>query len=92
MGQVDNQVLQLRQPDLFWREIDGDIVALDGRSWEYLTVNEAGRMLWERLVAGATRTELIDRLIDSYGIEDETAQVDVDSFLAELQAKGLLSQ
>ena len=47
--------LRLRTEDLEWREIDSDIVILDGREATYLTLNGSGALLWRLLATDATR-------------------------------------
>ena len=47
--------LQLRNTELTWRAIEGEVVALDlGRS-NYLAVNRSGAVLWDALVGGTDR-------------------------------------
>jgi hypothetical protein len=81
---------RLRGDQLEWREIEGEIVALDARSSEYLAVNRTGTVLWPSLVAGATRDELVARLAGAFEVGEETAGRDVDAFLAVLAERGLL--
>jgi hypothetical protein len=50
---------RLRTNDLEWREIDSDIVILDGRDATYLTLNGSGALLWRRLAGAAARDELL---------------------------------
>ena len=82
--------MRLRTSDLSWREIDGEVVAIDVATSAYLSSNPAGALLWQMLSDGATRAELATRLVDEYGIELERAETDVDAFLAELARRGLL--
>ena len=82
--------LRLRTYDLEWRDIDSDIVILDGRDATYLTLNGSGALLWRRLVASATRDELVDALLETYEVDHPTAAADTDAFLAALSAQGLL--
>jgi len=83
--------LKLRSEDLEWREIDGEVVALDTRRAEYLAVDGSGTALWHALDGGATRQQLIDSLVVRYGIAGDRAAADVDAFIAQLEAKELLS-
>jgi coenzyme PQQ synthesis protein D (PqqD) len=83
--------LQLRTRDLSWRELDGEIVALDGGRSLYVATNPTGTLLWRKLVAGTTRDELVDDLVASFAVAREKAAVDVDRFVADLRANGLLS-
>jgi hypothetical protein len=84
-------MLQLRMTDLDWREIDQDIVILDGRDASYLTLNGSGALLWRTLAEGATRDELISTLLARYQVDATTAGADTDAFLDSLHERGFLS-
>jgi hypothetical protein len=84
--------LRLREADLDWREVEGELVALDLRESRYLAINRTGRVLWSALAEGATRDELIERLVGAFGIERARAAADVDAFTTELESRGLLVQ
>lgn len=74
-----------------WCEVGDDVVALDDRAVNYVSTNGTGGRLWKALVDGATRDALIQDLVDAYGIDAKQAGDDVDRFLADLTAAGLLS-
>jgi hypothetical protein len=83
--------LCLRERDLDWREIDNEIVALDGQGSVYFSVSGSAAIVW-RLLAGSTnRDHLITALTERYGIHPDQATGDVDAFLAELSERGLLA-
>jgi hypothetical protein len=86
----DDEQLRLRQEQVVWRRVEGQVVALDMGSYHYLTVNEAGNALWNALDHGSTHAELVDRLVEEFGVDRERAAADVDVFLANLRARGLL--
>lgn len=86
-----SETFRLRGDQLEWREIEGEIVALDGRSSEYIAVNRTGAALWPDLLAGATREELVAKLTDSFDVDDATAGRDVDAFLDVLRERDLLA-
>jgi Coenzyme PQQ synthesis protein D (PqqD) len=81
---------KLRPDALEWREIEGEVVALDTRSSTYIAVNGSGATLWPALSGGATPTELAALLRDEFGIGAAQAASDVDSFLAALHHQDLL--
>jgi hypothetical protein len=83
--------LRLRDTDLHWREIDGEVIALEARGSTYVAANGSGTLLWRALVAGSTRERLAEELVAAYGIERTRATADVDAFVAALDAQGLLS-
>ena len=55
-----------------------------------LTLNESGRLLWDRLTTGCTRADLIRLLIDEYKISGDVAEADVDAYLEALTQAGCL--
>lgn len=83
--------LRLRTEELEWREIDSDVVVLDGREAAYLTLNGSGALLWRMLSRSATRDELVDALLDAYEVDPTTAAADADAFLTTLSEQGLLA-
>ena len=73
-----------------WREIEGEIVAVDMRTATYLSVNESGSVLWPSLARGTRREDLIGALVDRFDIEPRAAATDVDAFVAMLVEQDLL--
>ena len=82
--------LRLRDQQLHWRDIDGEIVALDGRESLYLAANSSGALLWRALAKGATRQELTAQLVEAYELGAATAAEHTDHFLAQLATAGLV--
>lgn len=82
--------IRLRTNELKWREIEREVVAVDVRTSTYLSANASGAVLWFRLAKGATHNDLAAALVASFGIDLEQARADVDAFLGELAAQGLL--
>ena len=83
--------LCLRKYDLDWREIDDEIVALDTRDAVYLAVQGSGALVWRLLAESTTKDNLIEALVEKYGIDSTRATADVDAFLATLSDRGLLT-
>ena len=83
--------LTLRSDDLHWREVDGEIVALEGRAANYLAANGSGGLLWRMLADGATRDDLAAALVDAYDIDAAAAMADADRFVAQVREAGLLA-
>ena len=81
---------RLRETALPWREIDGEVIALDLGSGTYLKGNSAGSLLWKMLASGATRQELVARLVMEFEVEPKHAHADVEMFVGELRSAGLL--
>jgi hypothetical protein len=83
--------LRLNPAAVSWLEIDGEILALQHSSSEYLSTNAAGARLWKLLTDGTSREQLIAMLVEHYGIDEDRAAADTDAFLGELAAHGLLA-
>jgi coenzyme PQQ synthesis protein D (PqqD) len=81
---------RLRDTELDWRAVEGEVVALDRRTSNYLAVNSAGAKLWEALASGASRDQLIELLVADFTIAREVAERDTDAFLQMLSEQDLL--
>jgi Coenzyme PQQ synthesis protein D (PqqD) len=88
----DMKELRLRTDLIDWREIAGELVALELKTATYLATNPSGVLLWQELVAGSTRAKLVERLVAEYEIDDGQAGIDVDRFLDELRERNLLDE
>ncbi len=86
-----DQKLTIKVDDVVWREEGDQLVVLELTSTTYLTLNGSAKQLWLCLTDGATKEELVGMLVDTYGISAEQAVSDVESFLAALTERGLLS-
>ena len=83
-------VIRLRSDDLFWRELQGEIVALDAAGSRYVSANASAATLWKRLVEGATEADLVDSLCERFRVSRDVAEADVTAFLEQLSSRGLL--
>jgi hypothetical protein len=75
---------------LAWRQVDDEIVALDVESSRYMGLNESGALLWTAIAQGTTRSELIRLLADTYTLDAEVAERDVDEFLGQCRRRALV--
>jgi coenzyme PQQ synthesis protein D (PqqD) len=82
--------LKLRHEGVAWKEVDGEVVALDERGAVYLAANPAGAVLWRALARGATHDALVAGLVAEFGIPTDRADADVGAFLGDLRERGLL--
>ena len=84
--------IKLSQDQLEWRDVEGEIVALDLAAREYVSINRTGAAIWPLLVEGATREELAEKLIAQFEIERAQAVADAEAFVAQLAERGLLAE
>ncbi len=91
MSQRDSVSFRARSEDLSEREIEGAIVLLDERTWEYLHLNQTGAWLWKQLATDSRScAELSELLLRQFDITSEQASIDATAFVGELQRRGLL--
>lgn len=88
---VDDMIF-LRDEAVSWRRIGQELVALDMEQSNYLSVNATGALLWSSLAEGATRGGLVSLIAERFNLAAERAAQDVDSFLADLSRRGLLTK
>ena len=55
-----------------------------------IKLSDSGAFLWKLLEEGATREELIAKLLDKYEVDEATASADVDRFIGKLEEADLL--
>lgn len=59
---------------------------------QIMSLNATGAYLWRFLENGAEKQDLMDALLREYDTDAETAERDVDAFLAQLRDKALISE
>lgn len=77
-------------PDVLTAHKDGVAVLLDLRREIYLSLDEAGTIIWSELEQGARPGTIYERLAAEFAAPVEVLQADADRFLAELRERGLL--
>lgn len=84
--------LKIRGERLVWRTLEGEIIALDMRSSNYLRLNASGAVLWKLLSSGTTRQQLVSALTTGYGLRAADASSDVDAFIEQLRDNALIEE
>ena len=54
-----------------------------------MNLNETGAFLFEKMIEGTTREDLIKALTDEYDVDEETASKDVDLFIEKVEKEDL---
>jgi Coenzyme PQQ synthesis protein D (PqqD) len=78
--------------DVISHAVSGEVVILDLRSGDYLGIDEIGSELWRMLADGLALAAIKERLAADYGENPDVVARDVDEFMAELQAAGLVEE
>lgn len=82
--------MKLRADDLAWENVDDEIIVLDSRASRYYRLNGSGALLWTMLDDGASRADMVSKLLRTYSIDEDVATNDVDTFIADLERQKLV--
>ena len=55
-----------------------------------ITLNDSGKLLWQRLEKGAEEADLVAALLGEYDVDEDTAQYHVTAFLKKLRENGFI--
>jgi hypothetical protein len=70
--------------------LDDESVLLDLASENYLGLDEAGTRIWQLIDDGKTMRSVVATMLDEYDTDEDTLVGDLDKFLNDLQAQGLI--
>ena len=70
--------------------IDGQAVLMNSRTERYFGLDEVGTVIWEQLRESANGIAIADHLAHRYDIGADAVRADVERFLGELHARGLV--
>ena len=81
-----------RNPDLILRNIAGEVLlvptgAMAQQFNGMITLNEVAAFLWENLEEVASREEMVQKVLDEFEVDQETAAADVNGFIDMLLAQ-----
>lgn len=69
---------------------EGRTFLLDTKGERYMGLDDVGAAVWAGLQAGEAPAAIVARLIDEYDAAPDTVRGDVEDFLAQLAARGLI--
>lgn len=76
--------------NLIWRETDDGIVVVDPVSGKVRVLNGVGSLVW-KLIDDQQSVEAIERqMAERYNLEPQQAAGDLNAFLEQLDARGLI--
>ncbi len=71
--------------------LEDESVLLDLASENYLGLDEVGTRIWQFIDDGETMRSVVATMLDEYDTNEETLVGDLDEFLNDLQAQGLIT-
>ena len=77
------------------REVAGEMVAVtagnsEGKYWGMVQMNATGVFIWNCLQEDTTREAILEKMLEKYDIDEQTAQKDLDLVLDRFREHGLL--
>ena len=77
--------------EVICQEFKGESVLLDLGSESYLGLDEVGTRIWQLIDDGETMRSVVATMLDEYDTNEDTLVGDLDKFLNDLQAQGLIT-
>jgi hypothetical protein len=80
----------IRNPQLAWREIDGEVVIISPEDSQVHELNETAALVWKFADGERTADEIAASLATEYDVASDSARKDVAELIAQLADKQLL--
>jgi len=77
-------------PRALCRVVDDEAVALDLDAGQYYGLNAVGTRIWQLLADGRSVASICDILVEEFDVTPDAVGPDVDAFIDDLLARGLL--
>jgi hypothetical protein len=72
-------------------ELDGEKVMIDFSSGKYFLLKGAANEIWDYIQSPITISDIIQRLMNTYDVAEETCRESTFSFLSQLKNYGFIS-
>lgn len=80
----------VRNPNLAWREIDGEIVIISPEDSQVHELNVTASVIWKHADGTASLEEIVAKMVSEFDVGLDTARADVNDMVAQLREKQLL--
>jgi len=81
----------MRNPQLAWREIDGEIVIISPEDSQVHELNETAALVWKLADGAQTVEEIAAEIAAQFDVSNESAQRDVAELITQLAERQLLA-
>jgi Coenzyme PQQ synthesis protein D (PqqD) len=81
----------MRNPQLAWREIDGEIVIISPEDSQVHELNVTAALVWKRADGEQTLEEIAAGMVSEFDVTHESARRDVAELIAQLAEKQLVT-
>ena len=84
-------VLLTKNPEILWKEIDGEVVLLNPKSGDYFGLNSVGASFWERVGDGGSMDDITTILLEEFEVEEAILRNDLEDLIKKMEEKNLLT-
>ena len=77
--------------DLSWRDVHGELVLVDTRRGDYHVLNALGAHVFSEIIDGKDTEAIVARIASTHDVTPGQVRRDVETFVATLRAKRLLT-
>ena len=77
--------------DIVYRDLDGSIVTLSLTTGEYVELDPVGTRIWQLIEQDGRRSSVKRGLLESFDLDDETCDEELEAFLSLLESKKLVT-
>lgn len=88
---LDLQLVPVPNQDFCVRQVGEELVFLAESGDQYISLNSVGSFLWQQMDGQHSLRDIADILRDEYEVSEAVALADLQEFVAQLQAQGLLT-
>ena len=81
----------MRNPQLAWREIDGEIVIISPEDSQVHELNETAALVWKHADGAQSLEQIAADIAAMYDVTNESAERDVAELIAQLAERQLLT-
>jgi len=89
MSSINRSATVARNPEVLYREVEGETVLLDASSGTYYTLNETGTAIWNMIENPTPLAVVQAKLIETFDVSHEDAWDGVLKLVAALAEQGL---
>ncbi len=79
-----------KNPDIIWKEVDGEIVLLNPKTGSCFGLQAVGASFWELADGSRSLDEIIRSLLEEYAVEETTLTDDIRELVAKMTEKKLI--
>lgn len=87
----NSEKFRINAPKVVHETIDGEVVIVNLEKGDYYSLVGAGADIWDSIVTGLSRSEVVDAICQRYEGDRETIENGINRFIEQLQQEEMIS-